>query len=68
MNLCSWKLVNFDKFTLGMEADRCGKEADVKILRPYRKNDLYLCECHFNEFIDTWGLHNNVEILCRGES
>lgn len=60
---CAWKLVNYGEFTMGMNADRCGAVARVKILRPYRKTDLLLCERHFNEFIDTWNLHNNVEIL-----
>ena len=64
MSLCTWKMVPYDQFTLGMEADRCSKEADVRVLRPYRKTDLFLCESHLNDFIDTWGLHNHVEILC----
>jgi hypothetical protein len=64
---CAWKLVNPDKFTLGVEADRCGKVAAVKILRPYRKTDLCLCDSHVNTFIEKWGIHNAIEILCDPE-
>lgn len=60
---CAWKLIDSDKFVLGISADRCGDQAVVKILRPYRKTDLYLCECHLNEFIGAWGLHNSIEVL-----
>lgn len=65
MSLCSWKMINSDEFVLGMEADRCGRNADVQILRPHRKSDLFLCEKHTNCFIERWGLHNEVVILCR---
>ena len=61
---CAWKRVDPDKFVMGISADRCGAVAAVKILRPYRKTDLFLCEHHFNDFINKWGLHNEVEILC----
>lgn len=61
---CSWKLVDQDKFVLGMPAERCGKTATIRVIRPQRKTDLFLCECHLNEFIDAWGLHYNVEVLC----
>ena len=64
LDRCAWKNVDPDKFVMGIEAARCGDYASVKILRPYRKNDLYLCECHFNEFIQVWGLHNQVKLLC----
>lgn len=63
LDKCAWKLVNPDKFVLGQIANRCGKDAVIKVLRPHRKKDLYLCEQHFNDFIDAWGLHNLVEIL-----
>lgn len=62
---CSWKLVDPDKFIMGQSADRCGAIADVVVLRPNRKTDLFLCQEHVNEFITHWGLHNKVEILCR---
>ena len=65
INQCAWKMVDSEKFVLGQIADRCGKYADVKVLRPNRKTDLFLCEHHLNEFIMVWGLHNEVEILCR---
>lgn len=61
---CTWKLVDQDKFILGMPADRCGEQATIRVIRPQRKTDLFLCECHLNEFIDAWGLHYNVEVLC----
>lgn len=64
---CSWKLVDPSKFVMGQSADRCGVVADVVVLRPNRKTDLFLCEEHINEFIIQWGLHNRVEILCRCE-
>ena len=64
LNRCSWKLVDKDKFVLGMEADRCGQLATIRVIRPQRKTDLFLCEHHLNEFIDTWGLHYNVEVIC----
>lgn len=64
---CSWKLVSPDKFIMGQVADRCGDIADVVVLRPSRKTDLFLCEEHLNDFIDHWGLYNHVEILCRCE-
>lgn len=64
LDKCAWKLINSDKFVLGITADRCGKVAVVKILRPNRKTDLFLCEHHLNHFITEWGLHNHVEILC----
>lgn len=60
---CSWKLVPSDQFVLGMEATRCGEEADVRVLRPKRKTDLFLCEEHLNDFIKSWGLHYEVRIL-----
>jgi hypothetical protein len=62
---CSWKLVDPRKFVMGQSADRCGAIADVVVLRPNRKSDLFLCEEHINEFILHWGLHNKVEILCQ---
>lgn len=65
MQICAWKLVPPDKFVLGQEAERCGEIADVRVIRPYRKTDLYLCEFHLNSFIKEWGLHNEVEILCQ---
>jgi len=61
---CAWKLVLPREFILGQEAERCGDVAAVKILRPHRKTDLFLCENHLNAFIKEWGLHNDVEILC----
>ena len=64
---CSWKMVDPGKFVMGISADRCGAIADVVVLRPNRKTDLFLCEEHVNEFIAHWGLHNQVEILCRCE-
>lgn len=60
---CAWKLVDPDKFVLGISADRCGEVAAVKILRPNRKTDLFLCEHHLNEFVDKWGLHYKVKLL-----
>lgn len=65
LDRCSWKLVSPDKFVLGQVADRCGSVADVAVLRPNRKTDLFLCEEHMNEFIQHWGLHNKVQFLCR---
>jgi hypothetical protein len=62
---CSWKLVEPSKFVMGQSAARCGAIADVVVLRPNRKTDLFLCEEHINEFILHWGLHNKVEILCQ---
>ncbi len=67
LDRCSWKLVDPSKFVMGISADRCSAIADVVILRPNRKTDLFLCEEHVNEFITHWGLHNKVEILCRCE-
>lgn len=64
LDRCAWKLVSPDKFVLGITADRCGEVAAVKILRPNRKSDLFLCEYHLNHFINEWGLHNHLEILC----
>lgn len=64
LDRCAWKLVESENFVLGQDAERCGGVAAVKILRPYRKTDLYLCEEHLNDFIMEWGLHNEVEILC----
>lgn len=64
LDRCQWKMVDSKDFVLGQSADRCGEVAAVKILRPYRKSDLFLCENHLNEFIHHWGLHNDVEILC----
>lgn len=64
LNSCSWKLVDKGKFTLGMPAERCGKLATIRVIRPTRKTDLFLCENHLNEFIDAWGLHYNVEVIC----
>lgn len=63
LDKCAWKLISPSKFTMGISANRCGAPAVLKILRPQRKMDLYLCEKHLNEFIDVWGLHNNVKIL-----
>lgn len=60
-------MVDPGKFTMGISADRCGTIAAVKVLRPNRKTDLFLCEQHVNTFISTWGLHNQVEILCQDE-
>ena len=65
LEVCSWKLVASDKFVLGQEAERCGDVATIRVLRPNRKTDLFLCECHMNDFIAVWGLHNQVEILCK---
>lgn len=67
LNRCSWKMVDSSKFVMGQSADRCGDIADVVILRPNRKTDLFLCEEHMNAFIEHWGLYNRVEILCRCE-
>lgn len=64
LDRCSWKMVDPESFVLGQSADRCGEVAAVKILRPNRKTDLFLCEKHVNKFIEHWGLHNRVEILC----
>lgn len=61
---CAWKLINPREFVLGIQADRCGEVAAVKILRPNRKTDLFLCEDHLNHFINEWGLHYELEILC----
>jgi hypothetical protein len=63
LDSCQWKLVDSDKFVLGIEAERCGEPAVVKILRPYRKTDLFLCEHHLNTFVEKWGLHNKVKLL-----
>lgn len=60
---CAWKKVDSDKFVLGINADRCGEVAAVKILRPNRKTDLFLCEHHLNAFVSEWGLHNKVKLL-----
>lgn len=67
MDRCQWKLIEPYRFTLGVEADRCGEVADVRILRPQRKKDLYLCESHLNGFIQEWGLRQEVQILCKCE-
>lgn len=67
INQCAWKLVIPSEFVMGMEAERCGLQADVRILRPQRKTDLYLCEDHLNHFIKEWGLHYEVEILWEEE-
>lgn len=64
LDRCQWKMVDEDKFVLGQTADRCGEVAAVKILRPQRKNDLFLCEHHLNKFIAKWGLHYTIELLC----
>lgn len=64
VDTCAWKMVPSDKFVLGQDAERCGEVAEVKILRPQRKTDLFLCEHHLNAFIKEWGLHYEVEILC----
>lgn len=66
VEMCSWKLVDPEDFVIGIEADRCGKHSEIRIIRPNRKKDLFLCEDHLNCFIEKWGLHYNVEILCRG--
>jgi len=63
LDRCQWKLVDSDKFVLGQSADRCGVQATIKILRPHRKTDLFLCEPHLNAFISEWGLHYLVELL-----
>lgn len=63
MDKCQWKLIPSEKFILGISADRCGAMADVVVLRPNRKTDLFLCEHHLNNFIAHWGLFNAVEIL-----
>lgn len=63
INQCAWKLVNPDEFVLGQDAERCGEDAAVKILRPNRKTDLFLCECHLNCFVEKWGLHYKVQLL-----
>lgn len=68
LDRCSWKLVDPNKFVMGQDADRCGDIADVVVLRPNRKTDLFLCEQHINEFIKHWGLHNEVRILCQEET
>lgn len=60
---CAWKLVDPDKFVLGINAARCGEQAVIKILRPNRKTDLCLCEKHLNQFVATWGLHYKVKLL-----
>lgn len=67
MDKCGWKLINPSKFVMGQSAERCGEIADVVVLRPNRKTDLYLCEEHINDFISHWGLYNRIEILCRCE-
>lgn len=64
LDKCAWKLVSPDKFVMGQEAKRCGEVAAVKILRPQRKTDLFLCEYHLNLFIKEWGLHYEVELQC----
>lgn len=65
LDKCAWKMVDSrNEFVMGIQAERCGEVAAVKILRPYRKSDLFLCEGHLNDFIMEWGLHNEVEILC----
>lgn len=63
MFTCGWKLVDPDSFVLGVDADRCGKVAQIRVLRPNRKTDLLLCEEHLNTFVAKWGLFNSVEIL-----
>jgi hypothetical protein len=65
---CQWKMIDPSKFTMGINAERCGATAVVRILRPSRKTDLFLCEHHVNAFIDHWGLHYNIEVLCNPES
>lgn len=65
VDVCKWKLINPSEFILGMPAERCGQQADVKVLRPQRKTDLFLCEEHLNDFVEKWGLHYRLEILCR---
>lgn len=60
---CGWKLVPSDGFVLGIHADRCGKVAAVKLLRPQRKTDLCLCEAHLNDFVEKWGLFYKVKLL-----
>lgn len=60
---CAWKQVSPDEFILGMEAERCGKPADVKLIRNQRKTDLFLCEYHLNDFIAEWGLHYPLELI-----
>ena len=62
---CSWKLVSPSAFIMGQVADRCGDIADVVVLRPERKTNLFLCEQHLNEFIGHWGLFNKIQILCK---
>lgn len=65
LDRCAWKMVDSrTEFVMGIQADRCGEVAAVKILRPQRKTDLFLCEHHLNDFINEWGLHYEVEILC----
>lgn len=61
--LCQWKLVNPDEFVLGQTAERCGKHAVIQVIRPQRKTDLFLCEEHLNQFITTWGLHYQVQLI-----
>jgi len=63
MHKCAWKLIPPEDFTLGVPAERCGKVAEVRVLRPLRKTDLFLCEGHVNNFIEKWGLRNPIEIL-----
>lgn len=67
MDRCQWKLVEPASFTFGVKADRCGDIADIRVIRPQRKKDLFLCEEHLNTFIKEWGLKQEVEILCRCE-
>lgn len=64
---CGWKLIPSDKFVLGINAERCGEPAAIQILRPNRKTDLFLCEHHVNTFIEQWGLHYQIQILCDSE-
>lgn len=64
---CAWKDVPSDEFVMGMPAQRCGEVAGVKLLRPHRKTDLFLCDHHLNAFIKKWGLHYEIEILEIGE-
>lgn len=64
VDTCSWKMVDPSKFVMGQEAERCGEVATIRVIRPNRKTDLFLCECHLNNFIDAWGLHYNVEVIC----
>lgn len=64
LNKCAWKQIASDKFVIGVPADRCGDVATIRVIRPNRKTDLFLCENHLNEFIEVWGLHNKVEVIC----